>query len=208
MELRITTLIASGDFREALRLLCEAYGAAVGRYCTGLVGSRAEAEELLQEALIEAYAAMGRFRGESTARAWLFGIARRLCIRHLRRRDRRLLLFRRFARQAPEEATEDHERSDARLALERALVGLKPPLRDAVLLQYQAGLEGPEIAAVLGITAEAARKRVSLGVQALRVALRPNLMVTDTNTATDTSEAAHGHPAPVPATHSARILGS
>lgn len=200
MELRITTLMASGDFREALRLLVDAYGKPVGRYCTGLVGSRTEAEELLQESLIEAFAAMPRFRGESTVRAWLFGIARRLCIRHLRRRDRRLVLFRRFARAAPPEAPSDHERTDARLALERALVALKPPLREAVLLQYQAGLESPEIAAVLGISAEAARKRVSLGVQALRVELRENLM--------DTSEGTHGHQAPVPAPHGARVLGS
>lgn len=183
MELRITTLVASGNLREALGLIAEAYGEPVGRYCSALVGSYAEGEELLQEALIEAYRAMPRFRGEAPVRTWFFGIARRVCSQHLRRRERRRSLlkgWRWFGGGDAESTPPDPvERSETRDALNAALRHLKPHLREAVLLRYQSGLDGSEVAAVLGISHAAARKRVSLGVQAMRSELRPWLMQTN-----------------------------
>ena len=92
MEKRITSLISAGEHREALGVLAEAYSVKVARFCAGLVGTHAQGEELMQEAFIDAWQAMPRFRGDSTARAWLFGIARRVCIRHLRQRDVMTLL--------------------------------------------------------------------------------------------------------------------
>ncbi len=184
MELRITTLMASGDHREALELMASEYGDDVARFCAAMVGSPAEGEELLQDALIEAYGAMGRFGGDSSARGWLFGIARRICIRHLRRRDRRRnLLLRWFvpeSKVAPEPPQDPVEASENRAALTSALGSLKPGVRDAVLLRYQAGLDGVEVASALGISHAAARKRISLGIQALRTSLRPLLMMTAT----------------------------
>lgn len=187
MEERITSLIMAGEHREALGLLAEAYGPKVARFCAGLVGSHAEGEELMQESFLDAWQAMPRFRGESTSRAWLFGIARRVCIRHLRQRDRRAGLRARYggspgsapvarvngsaasATDDPAGALGDQER------LAEALAALKPELQQAVLLRYQAGLDGAELAAALGCRHAAARKRVSLGIQALRASLRPAL---------------------------------
>jgi RNA polymerase sigma-70 factor (ECF subfamily) len=192
MEERITSLITAGEHREALGLLAEAHSRPVARFCAGLVGSHADGEELMQEAFLDAWQAMPRFRGESTARAWLFGIARRVCIRHLRRRDRRAGLRQRFAEDAGPGAVarlngsagsagEDTagQREEQRL-LGQALAALKPDLQEAVLLRYQVGLDGAELAVALGIRPAAARKRVSLGLQALREAMRPVLMAPPT----------------------------
>lgn len=183
MDEQITAKISAGAFREALCELAQAYSTQVGRFCAGVVGSRAEADELMQETFIEAWAAMPRFRAESSARAWLFGIARRICIRHLRKRDRRAGLTERWGPNGagvarPEGGGPDDRaaRTQEKALLHRALAGLKPDLRQAVLLRYQAGLEHAEIATSLGIRPAAARKRVSLGIQALRVALRPLLL--------------------------------
>ncbi|MDY0004911.1 MAG: sigma-70 family RNA polymerase sigma factor [Polyangia bacterium] len=186
MEKLIAALVAAGEHREALGLLAEAHSLKVARFCAGLVGSRAEGEELMQEAFIEAWQAMPRFRAESTPRSWLFGIARRLCIRHIRRRDRRASLGAQLAGDAERvarvngsaaQAGEDSSSMLEDQALVReALAHLKPDLREAVLLRYQVGLDGLELAAALGLRPEAARKRVSLGLKALREALRPLLM--------------------------------
>lgn len=181
MDLKITTLIAAGAHEEALTLLVSSYRDPVARFCAGLVGSEAEAEELSQDAFVEALGAMGRFHGDAGVKPWIFGIARRVCIRHLRKRDRRSSLLARWWSRSEEGegAGPDPERAHARREevdhLSQALGGLKPHLREAVLLRYQAGLDGPEIAAALGIRPAAARKRVSLGLSALRTALRPVL---------------------------------
>ncbi len=178
MELQITTLMEDGDHREALRLMAEQYSGPVKRFCASMVGSLSEAEELMQETFIDAWKAMPGFRAESNVRSWLFGVARRVCIRHLRKRDRRAgLLQRWFGSGASSETTDESAVDlDERALLRRGLAELKPELRQAVLLRYQVGMEGAEMALALGVKPAAARKRVSLGIGALRDSLRPLLM--------------------------------
>ncbi len=178
MELQITTLMEDGDHREALRLMAEQYSGPVKRFCASMVGSLSEAEELMQETFIDGWKAMPRYRAESNVRAWLFGIARRVCIRHLRKRDRRAGLWQRWfgAGDDPSPASEPALDLDERALLRQGLAELKPELRQAVLLKYQVGMDGPEVAQALGIKPAAARKRISLGIAALRNSLRPLLM--------------------------------
>jgi RNA polymerase sigma-70 factor (ECF subfamily) len=178
MELQITTFMADGDHREALRLMAEHYAAPISRFCASMVGSPAEAEELMQETLLDAWNAMPSYRTESNVRAWLYGIARRVCIRHLRKRDRRAGLLQRWLgpKSAAPPPADPSEKLDAEKLLRQGLQALKPELRQVVLLKYQVGLDGPEIAAALNIRPATARKRISLGVQSLRESLRPLLM--------------------------------
>jgi len=178
MELQITTLMEDGDHREALRLMAEQYSGPVKRFCASMVGSLSEAEELMQETYIDAWKAMPRFRSESNVRAWLFGIARRVCIRHLRRRDRQAGLLQRWfgAGNAPASAEKPALDLDERALLRQGLAELTPELRQAVLLRYQVDMDGPEMALALGVRPATARKRVSLGIAALRKSLRPLLM--------------------------------
>ena len=180
MEQRIEQHLAAGEHREALQQLATHHATAVARFCAGLVGSHAVGEELMQETFIEAWRALPGFRGDASPQAWLFGIARRICIRHLRRRDRRAGLLKRWFQPSPEAAPVPlDETLDRDTQLNRALAQLKPALRQAVLLRYQAGLDGAELAAALDVKPATARKRVSLGLQALRVTLRPLLMEPD-----------------------------
>ncbi|MBU1239483.1 RNA polymerase sigma factor [Myxococcota bacterium] len=182
MEIKITTLIEDGNHERALSLMTDAYAKQIGRFCTGLVGSPSEAEDLLQETFIQAWTALPHYRAESSVRAWLYGIARKVCASHLRKRDRRSTLLRRFFSGGGEEDTTTGEgadrvaRSETRTIINRALMRLKPKLREAVLLQYQAEMQTSEIAEILGISPANARKRVSLGIGELRELLRPVLM--------------------------------
>jgi RNA polymerase sigma-70 factor (ECF subfamily) len=128
-----------------------------------LLGDQAEAEEVVQETLIAAHAAMESFRGEGSVRSWLYGIARRKCARKLEtrtRRQRRLRLVHdaESGTQLPDEMLETMRRADR---VRAALDQLKPTERDAVVLRYQSGLEYREIAEVCGIDEVAVRKRVS-----------------------------------------------
>jgi RNA polymerase sigma-70 factor (ECF subfamily) len=168
----IEQLVRDGRHREALAACTRAYAAPLGRLCTALCGSQAEAEELVQETLLAAYDGFASFRFESSLKSWLYGIARRICGRHVETRNRRQARLRLVhdTGQGPDagELALARERAvRARAALER----LKPSEREAVVLRYDAGLSFREVAEACGIDEVAARKRVSRALCRLRETL-------------------------------------
>jgi RNA polymerase sigma-70 factor (ECF subfamily) len=168
----IEALIAGGDFREAVARCARAYAAPLGRLCMAFTGSQAESEELVQETLIAAFDGFAAYRGEGTVRAWLFGIARRICGRHTEmrnRREARLRLVHDTGR-GPDAAqlAVDRERAERARA---ALAKLKPSEREAVVLRFEAGLSFREVAVACGIDEAAARKRVSRALSRMRADL-------------------------------------
>ncbi len=173
----IAEAITRGDHRAALADCARTHGASVGRLCMAWLGSQAEAEEATQETLLAAYDAMRGFRGESSVRAWLYGIARHVCARRQetrQRREARLRLVHADGDGAPG--------ADSLLAVRRraervrdALEQLKPSERDALVLRYEAELSFREVADACGIDEAAARKRVSRALERLRAALPDDL---------------------------------
>lgn len=168
----IEALIAAGDFREALSRCARVYATGLGRLCMAFTGSQAESEELVQETLLAAFDAFPQYRAEGTVKAWLFGIARRLCGRHTEMRARRESRLRLVHDTRPRPDASD-------LALEReraeraraALAKLKPSEREAVVLRYEAGLSFKELSIACGVDEQAARKRVSRALAKLRAEL-------------------------------------
>jgi len=168
----IEDLIARGDYREALARCARAHALALGKLCMAFTGSQAESEELVQETLLAAFDAFPQYRAEGSVRAWLFGIARRICGRHVEmraRRDRRLKLVHDTGRgrDAGEMALEKERALRARAALAK----LKPSEREAVVLRYEAELSFREVAFACGVDEAAARKRVSRALARLRADL-------------------------------------
>jgi RNA polymerase sigma-70 factor, ECF subfamily len=169
----VVEAIGVGDTRRAVALCARLHGAALGRLCMAMVGSQAEAQELAQESLMAAHEAFSSYRGEGTVRAFLFGIARRVCSRHVELRSRRDAKLR-LVHDA------ERERSDAsdllaaqqRAARARsALDKLRPTEREAVLLRYQSDLSFREVAGACGVDEATARKRVSRAIARLRETL-------------------------------------
>ncbi|MDH5493490.1 MAG: sigma-70 family RNA polymerase sigma factor, partial [Myxococcales bacterium] len=113
--------------------------------------------------------------GEGTARAWVFGIARKVCARHLTTRSRRAQRLRLVHDATAEADLPDAQVERGRRAreLRGALEELKPSERETVLLRYQAGLSFQEVAQACGIEEAAARKRASRALARLRKIL-PN----------------------------------
>nr|WP_276514880.1 sigma-70 family RNA polymerase sigma factor [Nocardia transvalensis] len=60
-------------------------------YCYRMLGSAFDAEDAVQESLERAWRSRAQFRGESSARSWLYRIATNVCLDHLRARGRRAL---------------------------------------------------------------------------------------------------------------------
>jgi RNA polymerase sigma-70 factor (ECF subfamily) len=136
-----------------------------------LVGSAAEADDLVQETLLDAHAGFGGYRAESTLRSWLYAIARRKCARHLERTTRRhakLRLVHDSERGDTEELLAQRERAER---ARNALAKIRPSEREALVLRYVGDLSYREVGEACGIDEGAARKRVSRAIAKLREAV-------------------------------------
>jgi RNA polymerase sigma-70 factor (ECF subfamily) len=170
IESDIHEAIAAGKTREALGALVRRHGTAVGRLCFSMLGSKSEADDAVQETYLEAYTALSSFRGEGSAKAFLFAIARRRCARRLSRRGAVSLAPPLGSNGAgPEELTE-LAREGARIR--QLLSQIRPSESEALLLRYLGELSFREVAEILGVDEAAARKRVSRALHHLRELLR------------------------------------
>jgi len=66
-------LLRSGDAGAYRRLIRRFHGSLVGT-ASGIIGSRAQAEEVVQDAWLAVFAGIGRFEGRSSLASWLFAI--------------------------------------------------------------------------------------------------------------------------------------
>jgi RNA polymerase sigma-70 factor (ECF subfamily) len=65
--------LRGGDERAYRRLIRRFHGSLVG-VASGVIGSRAQAEEVVQDAWLAVFAGIGRFEGRATLASWLFTI--------------------------------------------------------------------------------------------------------------------------------------
>ncbi|WP_037636163.1 sigma-70 family RNA polymerase sigma factor [Streptomyces exfoliatus] len=77
---------AAGAVREL-----EAYRAELLRYCYRMLGSHAEAEDAVQQAVVRAWQNIERFEGRSSLRSWVYRIATNVCLDALAAGKRRAL---------------------------------------------------------------------------------------------------------------------
>lgn len=158
---------AGGD-QAAFATFMSRHEAAVLRFSQTLVRDPAAAEDALQETFLSAWRRASTFRGEGSARSWLFTIARRWVLRSGRRESRvttedpssieELALRAGWGRTRSTEGWES--RLDDRLHLEQAFARLSPGDREVVLLRDLEGLSASEAAEVLGIEVPALKSRL------------------------------------------------
>lgn len=141
-------------------------------YLAGMVGSRAAAEDLLQEAMIRVYQNIHSYREQGTFRAWIYRIATNLALTHLRR-----LRHAGPARQAESERITASTGPDALTLLERlqeteivrrGLAELPEEQRAALLLRLRGEMGIGAIARVLGIPPGTVKSRLHYAVEHLR----------------------------------------
>jgi len=75
----------AGDLEQAL----DAHRRELTGFCYRMLGSGAEAEDAVQEAMVRAWRAFDRFEGRSSLRSWLYRIANNVCIDMMRSPQRR-----------------------------------------------------------------------------------------------------------------------
>jgi RNA polymerase sigma-70 factor (ECF subfamily) len=166
---------AAGEARAA-RALLERLGPRVLALATRMLGDRAEAEDVTQEAMLRLWRQAPRWReGEAKVSTWLTRVALNLATDRLRRR-RGVPLDTAFGegvepadgRPGVEAGLRAAERASA---LRAALAELPERQAQAVALRHLEGLSNPEIAAVMALSVEAVESLTARGRRALAARL-------------------------------------
>lgn len=112
-----------------------------------MTGSMADAEDLAQEAFIQAFRQMAGYRAEARFSSWLYRIAINLCLNWKKRRERQERLHTEWSQN---QEIADSPNDKRMQQVQDALMKLNPKQRAAVVLTTYDGLNHAEAARVLG----------------------------------------------------------
>ena len=170
---------AQSGHREAFRTIVERHSAGVFRVAYRLTRSEADAEDVVQETFLKAYAELGRFEGRAALATWLHRIAANCAIDLIRRRPAGVSApfdsepaVMRAASRAPGPDRQAAGR-EMRHHVEAALAGLTPLERAAFTLRHLEEQSIDDICGILGQSPAATRHSIFRAVAKIRRALAP-----------------------------------
>lgn len=164
---------ASGD-AAAARLLTARLVPRIHGHALRVLGDRAEAEDVAQEAMLRLWRQAPKWRArEAKVTTWLYRVVANLCTDRLRRRGAGAAGLDDVAEPVdPTPGAAQKMQQAARVdALQQALASLPDRQRQAVVLRHIDGMANPEIAEVLGIGVEAVESLTARGKRALAAQL-------------------------------------
>lgn len=167
----------TGD-RQALEAVLANVAPAIHRFGLRMCRNVHDAEDVLQDTLLNVAEHLGEFEGRASLSSWVFALTRSACAR-----KRRGLKNQPPASDTHLSETQDHAPSPETRAADRelaealgaALDGLSEDNREVILLRDVEGLSAPEAAGVLGISVDALKSRLHRARELLRTSLRPML---------------------------------
>ncbi len=144
---------ARGGDIEAFRELMRANQARVFSIAFRFTGSRADAEELLQDVFLQLHGTLAQISSEQHLRHWLLRAISHRCIDRLRHKGRRPKLVPIEALPAASEPQAPEGDSDplANARVRELLLELAPDARAVMLLRFQEDLDLAEIATMLAM---------------------------------------------------------
>jgi RNA polymerase sigma factor (sigma-70 family) len=158
------------DRRESFRALFDRSYGPLMTYAVRRAASRADAEEVVAEALLVAWRRRADMPSDSHALPWLYGVARRVLANQRRGQGRRQRFERLLSplRSAAKDPSDLAEADDEARAVLAAVARLAEADREVLCLKVWEGLSHAEIAASLGCTENAAAIRLHRARQRLR----------------------------------------
>src|SRR5690606_11607418 len=128
------------------------YADAMYNICHRMTAHAGEAEDVLQDAFVEVFRNLDRFRGESTLGAWIKRIVINHCINAMKRRRIEFAELREQHTDVPE--PEKIDEAELALSVSRvrdAILELPDGYRQVLTLYLLEGYDHGEIASILGI---------------------------------------------------------
>lgn len=163
---------ANGD-QGASRELTLALAPRILAQAARMLGDRAEAEDVTQEAMLRLWRVAPEWRqGEARVWTWLYRVTANLCTDRLRLRRRVLGMDEIPEPEDPSPSAAQQMQGESRLrALSHALATLPVRQAQAVALRHLEGLSNPEIAEIMEIGVEAVESLTARGKRALAAVL-------------------------------------
>jgi RNA polymerase sigma factor (sigma-70 family) len=180
-DIELVALARQGD-KDAFGLLTQRYDVIARRFAMRLIGEGEGAQDLAQEAMLQAYLSLNKLRDPARFKSWLCGIVLNVCRSHLR--DRKVAFFSLEAIigglqfypapfsspvVTPEKIAE--ERELYQIVLE-AVNTLSAGDRDIILLFYYAQLSIQEIVSLMNIPLGTVKVRLHRARQRLKTLLQ------------------------------------
>ena len=167
---------------ESFRLLVERYKNPLFSAAYRLIQNRDDAEDLAQEAFINAYEHLARFDQKRSFFTWIYTICVNLTINKLKKKDYYLnerdysdqdtenypVTHKNFQIEQEPEGEQRIEKERKRKLVNKLLQKISIKNRTAVILRYQEELSYREIAEVLDVSENVAKVRVHRGLEKLR----------------------------------------
>lgn len=178
---QLVDAVIAGD-HEAFRALVDCESQSVIAICNRIVGDPVEAQDVAQDAFLQAYRALATFRGDGPFGAWLRRITIRAAVARLsaRRDVIRLDAEALDPRAAALESGEDPEATvmdvEQREIVLDAVETLPPAQREVILLRFYGDLSLHEIADLTSHPLGTVKSRLHRGMAALRDRLEPRSM--------------------------------
>jgi RNA polymerase sigma-70 factor (ECF subfamily) len=178
--------VQRGD-REAFRHIIKRCNQRLFRAARAVVGSDAEAEDVVQEAYVDAYAKLGGFRGESALLTWLTRIVLNEAYGRLRQRHVQVDIEHieaaqmdpgnviAFPNSAPTDPAATLAREQVRRLLEKAIEALPEAFRVVYILREIEECSVEDTATALGLRPETVKTRLFRARRQLRAALQDTL---------------------------------
>jgi len=173
-----------GGSESAFDWLVTHYHGPVFSLVVGMIADPADAADITQEVFLKAYRGIGKFRGGSSLKTWLYRIAMREAS------NARRWLWRHHRQQASLDCEEENgptleiedpgespldrfASSEVQQLVRGALLQVPAVFRGAVILRDLEGLGYEEVAEVLDVSVGTVKSRILRGRQALRLILAP-----------------------------------
>lgn len=185
-DVQLMLAVQRNNDEAAFEELFRKYARRVAGFAATIVGSRARAEEIAQEAFVQVYRARQRYRPQARFVTWLYRIVSNLCVSEVRRPEHRMVRATRTASDGTREEAEPDSLPDETtrsgeedlLAQEdmgriRALLeGLPAQQRAALLLARVEGLSYEEVAQSLECSVSAVKSLIHRATVSLRDGMR------------------------------------
>jgi RNA polymerase sigma-70 factor (ECF subfamily) len=186
-DAELVTLAKAGR-REAFAALMRRGNQRLFRVARAVVRDDGEAEDVLQEAYVRAFASLAEFRGEASIFTWLTRIVLNEAHGRIRKRRPTVELTaleaaqaepgRVFAFPGVDDPEQGAARAEIRRLLERAVDGLPEAFRVVFVMRDVQGLTAEETSETLGVKPETVKTRLHRARRQLREALDSELAST------------------------------
>lgn len=145
----VTGIPVRGRAEREFESLMDSYGPMVARICYAYANTRDDFEDLRQDAFVNIWRGLDKFRGEADLRTWVYRVTLNTCVSTLRRRRRGADLTSLDA--ACEVADDSSAEAAERVAMMHRMIARLGSDDKAMVLMWLDGYSYDEIAATMGM---------------------------------------------------------